>query len=481
MKSYILILGLLLCLITLSGCIVLEGVNAVSNVGSGYFERKEKQRILERVARDWCLTIRASQVVPIYPLQEDFEVGDCFVVNTPITKLKGYWNQRGYLPIETTLSRFQPTGYDDFYRSGYGLSRGADLPRIWQFPNEGKLPSGDIDLNQYRNLPREEALKKIGEAIQAENKNREAVFAATDWPKAPGVGFPSYTFNIRRGESFNGALPLQSVPVMLGALGGRKFTGSVSLSDAYSYGIDDLSLIDNVRSWAWREEMRDMLAPYATTRKQYEEGKSVNYLRVVTRVFLVKSVAVSLADATTNGFKVSAGSPKDDAGNALKLGREGDTDDLLNRIENSLATHQLESGQPGNETSDPAGPIEADLKAENERLKNELMIETLRRELKREGMRDAFGGIITPGGTLSLSSSSESSISMIETFRRPLVVGYHALEFAIGEQGVVDPRPTSTIARVTGEAQPPVDFQPFIGNEESKEDLDNYYYQNVNY
>ena len=63
----------------LSGCVVGEFVNYVSHAGSGHFERLNKQRALERVARDWCLTIRASQIIPVYPLDEDIQVGDVFV------------------------------------------------------------------------------------------------------------------------------------------------------------------------------------------------------------------------------------------------------------------------------------------------------------------------------------------------------------------------------------------------------------------
>jgi len=42
----------------------------------------ERQHQLERVAKDWCLTIRASQVIPVYPLTEDLQPGDVFLVQT---------------------------------------------------------------------------------------------------------------------------------------------------------------------------------------------------------------------------------------------------------------------------------------------------------------------------------------------------------------------------------------------------------------
>ncbi|MCG8600707.1 MAG: hypothetical protein MI807_11235 [Verrucomicrobiales bacterium] len=309
-RRILLIIVLVANAVFLSGCVLLEGANALSNAGTGYFERKERQRSLEKVARDWCLTIRASQVIPIYPLMEDFEVGDSFIVSTPTSELKSYWNKRGYLPIETTLSRMHPKGYAEFYREGYGLRAGSDVPRLWQFPHDSQLPHKGIPVLPAQKM----TVKESEDYLALRDKIRDAAFRTNNWSQAPRVGFPSYTFDIRRGESFKGAIPVKSVPVMLGALGGRKFSGSVSLSNAFSYGIDDISLTESVRSWAWSEEMRSILAPYATSPDEFEAGKAPNYLRVVSRVFLVKSVTVSLTDSTAKGFKLSVGSPKDDAG-----------------------------------------------------------------------------------------------------------------------------------------------------------------------
>ena len=42
------------------------------------------ERELEDVAKEWCLTIRASQVLPVYPLTEDLQPGDVFVVPSGI-------------------------------------------------------------------------------------------------------------------------------------------------------------------------------------------------------------------------------------------------------------------------------------------------------------------------------------------------------------------------------------------------------------
>jgi len=54
---------------------------------ASYNARKQ----LEGVAKNWCETIRASQVIPVYPLTEDLTPGDVFLVQRPIaTEAKAY-------------------------------------------------------------------------------------------------------------------------------------------------------------------------------------------------------------------------------------------------------------------------------------------------------------------------------------------------------------------------------------------------------
>jgi len=48
-----------------------------------------KERQLEQVAKDWCLTIRASQVIPVYPMTEDLQPGDVFLVQRTVDEQVG--------------------------------------------------------------------------------------------------------------------------------------------------------------------------------------------------------------------------------------------------------------------------------------------------------------------------------------------------------------------------------------------------------
>src|SRR5713226_2261980 len=66
---------------------------------------------LEHIARDWCATIRASQVIPVYPLTEDIQPGDIFLVQLPVDEQQKIYEQKGYLPLDNHLDRLNPLNY----------------------------------------------------------------------------------------------------------------------------------------------------------------------------------------------------------------------------------------------------------------------------------------------------------------------------------------------------------------------------------
>ena len=45
------------------------------------------------------MTIRGSQVIPVYPLTEDIQPGDVFLVQLPIDQQQKLYQQNGFLPL----------------------------------------------------------------------------------------------------------------------------------------------------------------------------------------------------------------------------------------------------------------------------------------------------------------------------------------------------------------------------------------------
>ena len=227
----------------------------------------ERRHQLERVAKDWCLTIRASQVIPVYPLTEDLQPGDVFLVQTPVEKQVEVYEKRGFLPLEQMLVRLQPEAYREFYLHSHGIGDRADTPHHWKFPAEAEKP--------------------------------------TDWPSAPWASFPTYGFSVTSGAGLKLAVPLDGIPVAMSLLGASSAHGSMAIKDAHTYGVDGYSVEMQVRGWA--QDNRAYLRQFEPQEGSWCWPDRQFYLRVVTRVYLVQSVLATIMADKTFGAGVLAG------------------------------------------------------------------------------------------------------------------------------------------------------------------------------
>ena len=241
----------------------------------GCATEKASSEQLARVAKDWSLSIRASQVIPVYPLTEDLQPGDVFLVQEPIEEQVKVYLDKGFLPLENLLTRLPLTGYSEFYRGWPKIGDGADTPpRPWQFPTP--------------------------EAADA------------DFSRAPLAAFPTYNFSVSRSGGLSVAIPVQSVPVGLNLLDSASANGTITLKDAYTYALPARRTYDAIH--AWSRDNAEYLKQFEPTNPM-QEGKVVTkgkdfYLRVINRVYLVKTVDVSLFSNRATSGAGSAGVPQ---------------------------------------------------------------------------------------------------------------------------------------------------------------------------
>src|SRR5262245_25868181 len=83
---------------------LLAAVLAAALTGSGCAS-KVRDHELTQVARDWCMTLRASQVIPIYPPTEDLLPGDVLVTTTPVGNEQEFFRENGFLPFDNLVAR----------------------------------------------------------------------------------------------------------------------------------------------------------------------------------------------------------------------------------------------------------------------------------------------------------------------------------------------------------------------------------------
>lgn len=358
---------------------------------ASYWKRVE----LEAVARDWCQVVRASQVLPVYPLTEDIQPGDVFLVTRPIgqeAKLyRGGWFSagKGFLPFEQHLARLQPLDFQTFYGKSYGISEHKDTPRHWQFP---AVPNAES-----KPAPGSGSADALAPSRPVGSSDKELIRhrASTAWTNAPRAAFPSYSFKVKSGSGLKLAVPVQGVPIGLNVMQAGSASGSITISDAYTYGVSLDELSRSVESWS---QNPDRLAMFKAIR---DKASRPIYVRVVSRVYLTGSVVVSLQSDQTSGGELSGGKSQE-----ITL---------------------LEKGDEG-------------------AVKNYSAILDLLNKKVEESL---------PGGTVKFAQASSRAVTMHETFDRPLVIGYIAFDFPIltdGSLGV----PVSTLERLKEKESPEV-------------------------
>lgn len=217
-----------------------------------------KRRDLESVARDWSLTIRAGQVLPVYPPNEDVQPGDLFLVQMPVEQQKDVFRELGFLPLDNLLARIEPSGYATFYA-------GASAPD-----------------------------------------------AGKGFSQAPTAAFPSYTFSVGSDSRGSVAISLTGVPVGMSLLNASAADGSVTIADVRTWGIDTSSLFNDVTRWALEPRNREMLKHYGpSTSKKFGlfSQTQYNHLRIVSRVYVTRRVIVSLRDTSERSGRIDSGLP----------------------------------------------------------------------------------------------------------------------------------------------------------------------------
>ncbi|HEX7952915.1 MAG TPA: hypothetical protein VF523_07605, partial [Burkholderiales bacterium] len=339
---------------------------------SGCATQKMSGEQLARVAKDWSLSIRASQVIPVYPLTEDLQPGDVFLVQTPIEEQVKVYLDKGFLPLENMVTRLSPSGYARFYRGWPHVADGDKAPpRPWQFPGDDS--------------------------------------AKPDFSGAPLAAFPTYNFSVSRSGGLNVAIPVQGMPLGLNLLDSASANGTITLKDAFTYALPARTMYDAIQQWC--RDNTDYLSQYEPTGPG-ADGKGAPrkfYLRVINRVYLVKTVDVSLFSNHGFGAGGSAGVPQ-----PLQLLNIAGATEAAKQF---AAVNEILSKASSSAAKDAPAPTSTGA--------------------------DAAPAPIAVGGSVKLAMATSRSVSLVETFERPLVIGYLASDFAIDAGGkCASPVPT---------------------------------------
>lgn len=382
--------------ISLFACILL--------FGCAHF-RKKPEGHLSQVAKGWCLNIRASQVIPVYPLSEDVRVGDMYIVQYPIEDEVALYEKEGFLPLTHLIGRL-PLRWT--LTSSLLTNGAASTPERLAAKGEKETGASNVAV-----APKQVAsTTNLTNAVSNSRTPQSGISTRTSLSRA---AFPSYSFLIDRSIALNMGLPVEGVPVAFGLLGAKRAQATVTLSDAYTFGLEESPLYEAVRAWvATRTNLLEFTPRYIRRSGQGAIADhytvQYNFLRVISRVYLVGSVNVSVTDASSVGGDAAAGLPT----TASLLTNSDSYQHLLERLNSGLVN-----------TSTPLQELTSSVPSQ---------------------------GSTTLGGRLKFASIVNRSVSMQETFDRPLVIGYLAFDIPIGFAGELGDRPIATQVRLSRRA-----------------------------
>ena len=315
-----------------------------------------RNKQLENVAKDWSLVIRASQVIPVYPLTEDLQPGDVLLVKTPVEEQARLYKQKGFLPLDQLLVRLYSkdllggykSNFQDFYNARYGITDAGTLPPAqWQNTENG----------------------------------------TQKWSAAPLAAFPTYQFEVRSGTGLNLAIPIQGIPFALGLMNSGKASGTVTISNAHTYGLDNIHLEKQIRDWGVKN--RDILRRYEPV-----DDSGYHFLRVVSRVYVAGNLNISINNDEAFGGEAAAGADRPVNIPSIK--------------DKATAENYAET-----------------IKAINDLLQNSL-----------------------PGGKVKIATASSRTVTLDQQFDRPLVIGYVGFDMPVLKGGRLG-APISTLSQLT--------------------------------
>jgi len=365
-------------------------------------------RQAEKIAKNWSFVIRANQVLPVYPLTEDLQPGDVFLVDIPINEQQEIYAKKGYLPLDHHLTRLplEKKSFEDFYAGRFFKGDYKSVPHGRPRPEAGG-PSGES--RSAGVAPPEPEAAEVAPPSREESEDEEAE-AETDTETeehrfrrapAPMAAFPSYSFSVDRSGGLDIGLPIQGIPIAVGLMGADKAEVSVTISDALTYGLGTMQVLESLRAWAEDPLVKAELEFLHEQNVRERAGAPPSlFLRVVNRVYLTGGVTVTVNRASALGGDVQGGAERDVG--APLLGGMGEATTMQQQV-SALTT-------------------------------------TLNQAL--------------PGGRIRFGLASRQSISLAEEFDRPLAVGYLGFDvplYANGQLGA----PVATAAVLLRGVSPP--------------------------
>ncbi|MFP3629327.1 hypothetical protein [Burkholderia sp. SIMBA_019] len=427
------------------------------------------------LSKQWAMSMNTYNIKPIYPPTEDVHVGDVYGLATDPYGSKAPPHDRyggelwasvklAYVPMNREL--------EDYYSALPVFPETTDPPSnnaIWRQQEAGALvkignaePASDSQTLAPKSLnektKKAQAPSAAGVVARDATPPPRSVFAPTKvLTKLPLVAFPGFTLARGNLQSFGTSVPLRFFNIVFGASHSNDDKVTISVRGAETYGI----LSSDAKLALYNFCHDDNTGPICDHRYVESElatltgdaGPKYSAVAMVTRLYLARSidytyenasatdasgsVSVLLAKAVSNQQALlgllAAGSGKAASGNGGSQPADAKKAALP-----SMAGSSPDAASAPQETSAPTGasvPVATDKQNHGDTQSIQSQVASLLASLQT--LNQSLGSSAVPGSTFSIGSISERGITLVQTFERPIAVGYRYV--AMRSIGGLDP------------------------------------------
>ncbi len=352
-------------------------------------------------AKEWSSAMISYNIEPVYPPTEDVHVGDIFAVG------KHAENQLKDSPLFTSAK------YDS-------VPQQALLDRY--YGANPVFPDYVPDIKQDGSPVAQQAATLPG-----------GLFAPAVTPtKLALEALPGFTLSNTQHVSFAASIPGQAVSALFGGAVNLENASEIRIDAAETYGIPAAWALGELDGYCARQPDK---CSYATVRRvvcSVAHQKVVGAkLYFVAKVFMARKITYSYDKSSALG--------------------------ALGSIVAKARTNALAATPPTLATPPTPTPASDSAKASAD-------AEATKAQDLLKSVNDSVSSLSasTPGATFSIGSASDQGISLIQTFERPVVIGYRAVKTDLIKSG-------SPILDANGQPwldanKQPIYFQPCAGD-----------------
>ncbi|AMV47796.1 hypothetical protein [Paraburkholderia caribensis] len=355
----------------------------------------EQSRHVDWIVVQWTEMMRTYNINPVYPPTEDIHVGDVFGLSNDVDPQTNSPKDGGL--FSTAKVAFVPMQKQlETYYSAVPV-----------FPETPAQPASEAGI--WRQLPAGSSCKGDSCTSPDDGSPPQSVFEpAGKLTRLSIVALPGFSINRAMFSKVEAGFPQDMFKAVLGGSASNDDIISIKVHGAETYGVPAMDALIALKLFCSPSKKTSLECYHSNVSTALGSASgaapSSTSVAIVYRLYMTRSIEYTFGSSSAIGMQAKV---------LLDLQKEA-----ANR---EVAVAKAAAASAGSAPSDvkPKTASEA-MEAARSKLEQSLEEQTSARAI--------------PGGTLSVGSISDSGVSIIETFERPVAIGYRSVVLPTIEQ-----------------------------------------------